>query len=325
MTKTYSWFARGVKPLRWALVALIFLLCALLLDLGDVIDVFRRVSSSWILFIFVLMTVDRLLMAWKWSMLVEALEVKVSFVTAVRLYYLGTLAGIFLPSGLGGDLLRAHWLTKTTGATHKVYASLIMEKVIGFLSAANWACIGLAVFLSQVDGIRPGWTAALIMSLIVANGLFLLSLQSRMRDLIFRSFDILPRLRITEFLQRVYDAYRQFGTKRSALLWNGLLTLAEHGLQLVVVLTMATVLGLVQNVVLFLGVTAVYLLIYRLPISPDGWGVGEVASIGLYGLIGMSPESAFSLAFFAHVMQIFVVLPGLCFLCPFEPVQSTQV
>ena len=200
-----------------------------------------------------------------------------------------------------------------------------MEKIIGFLSAANWACIGLAVFLYYVPGISPAWTGAVVATVVLANGVFLLSLQSRIHDFIFRSFDILPSFRMTEFLQRLYDAYRQFGEHRGTLAWNSLLTLAEHGLQLVVVLTMATALGLVQNVIPFLAVTAVYLLIYRLPISPDGWGVGEVASIGLYGLIGMSPENAFGLAFLAHVMQLFVVLPGLWFFCRSQPIHITQV
>ena len=130
---------------------------------------------------------------------------------------------------------------------------------------------------------------------------------------------------MTEFLERLYDAYRQFGRQPGALVWNGVLTVAEHGVQLVVVLTMASALGLVQEVVPFLAVTAVYLLIYRLPISPDGWGVGELASIGLYGLIGISPEGAFGLAFFAHVMQLVVVLPGLWFLCRSEPIRVTPV
>jgi glycosyltransferase 2 family protein len=301
------------RLLRWGLVAAIFVGCAFFLDLGAVVEVLRRVSGAWLLLIFGLMTVDRFLMAWKWSVLLEALGVELSFGRLVGIYYQGSLAGIFLPSGIGGDLLRAHWVSKETGATHQVYASLIMEKMIGFISAANWACIGVAVFLSQVTGVSAAWAGAVVASAVLANGLFLLSLHPRMHDLILRGLDYLPHFRMIEFLQRLYEAYRQFGKHRGALAWNGFLTAAEHGLQLVVALTIATSLGLVQDVLPFLAVTALYLLIYRLPISPDGWGIGEVASIGLYGLIGMSPESAFGLAFFAHVMQMLVVLPGAWF------------
>jgi glycosyltransferase 2 family protein len=299
--------------LRWGLVAAIFVICAVFLDLGAVAEVLSRISGAWLFLILVLMTVDRFLMAWKWSVLLQALGVELSFGRLVRIYYQGTLAGIFLPSGIGGDLLRAHWVSKETGTTHRVYASLIMEKMIGFLSAANWAFVGLAVFLSQVPGLAPAWTAGVMASVLLLNAFFFVSLTARFHDLILRWLKKIPHFRLPDFLERLYSAYRQYGEKRRALAWNGFLTVVEHALQLLVALAIATALGLVQSVVPFLAVTAVYLLIYRLPISPDGWGLGEVASIALYGLIGMPPESAFGLAFFAHVMQVLIVLPGAWF------------
>jgi uncharacterized protein (TIRG00374 family) len=314
-----KWRIGQRRFLRWGVLAAIYIGCAFYLDLRGVLEVLHRVSGTWLLLIYGLMTVDRLLMAWKWSVLLGALGVELSFARLVGIYYRGSLAGTFLPSSIGGDLLRVYWVWKETGVTHRVYASLIMEKVIGFISAANWACIGLAVFLSQVYGISSVWAGVVMASTILGNGLFLLSLQSRPHDLLRRGFDKLPHFRMAEFLQRLYDAYRQFGKHRGALAWNGFLTAAEHGLQLLVALAIAISLGLVQDMLLFLAITALYLLIYRFPISPDGWGVGEAVSIGLYGLIGISPESAFGLAFFSHVMQMLVVLPGVWFFCRSEP------
>ena len=167
------------RLLRWGLVAAIFVVCAFFLDLGAVVEVLSRVSGAWLLLIFGLMTVDRFLMAWKWSVLLQALGVELSFGRLVRIYYQGTLAGIFLPSGIGGDLLRAHWVSRETGATHQVYASLIMEKMIGFLSAANWGFIGLAVFLSQVPGVTPAWTAAVMAGVLLLKASFFCRLAAR--------------------------------------------------------------------------------------------------------------------------------------------------
>ena len=87
---------------------------------------------------------------------------------------------------------------------------------------------------------------------------------------------------------------------------------------------MATGLGLVQRSLPFLAVTALYLLIYRIADFTGWMGIGEVASIGLYGLIGMSPESAFGLAFLAHVMQVLIVLPGAWFFCAFRSYTRKQ-
>ncbi|MGH7797322.1 MAG: lysylphosphatidylglycerol synthase transmembrane domain-containing protein [Candidatus Binatia bacterium] len=287
--------------------------CALFLDLGQTVSILGGVSTHSILFILGLWTVDRLLMAWKWAVLLEAQQIKVGFGSLVRIYYQATLASIFLPSSIGGDLLRAHWVSRKTGATHQVYASLLMEKTIGLLSAGNWAVIGIAVFLFRLPEAPPTWSGIVFISVLVVNGLFLISLQPRVHALILNWHEMMPQSRLLSFFERLYKAYCHYRQQRRALLWNGLLTVVEQGLQLLVILIMARSLGFEQNAIVFLAVTSVYLLIYRFPIAPDGWGINEATAIGLYGLIGVSPESAFALAFLAHVMQLMVVLPGLWF------------
>lgn len=300
--------------LQWALVALIFVACALFLDLGAVAQLIRRVPLGWILFILVLMTADRLLMAWKWSVLLRALKVKVPFPTLASFYYQGTFTGIFLPSGLGGDLLRAHWVSRSVGVTHQVYASLLMEKMIGFLSAMNWALIGTAVFSFQFREMSVSWIITVLAGTLLMNGLFLLSLQPRLHNFILLRFTVASQSQPFRFFQRLFKAYCHYGNRPGVLAWNGLLTVAEHALQMLIFLAMARSLGIDAGAVPFLAVTAIHLVIYRLPISPDGWGVGEATAIGIYSLIGISPESAFALAFLAHVLQTIVVLPGIWFL-----------
>ena len=302
--------------LQWGLVAVIFISCAIFLDVGKIFATLSRISVWWFLGILTLMTADRLLMAWKWSVLLKALKVDVPFNRLIGIYYQGNLAGVFLPTGLGGDLLRAHLLSRRCGAGPQVYASLLMEKMIGFVSAVNWAGVGLVVVgLSYPGVVSDSWIGLLVAGFLLVNGTFLLSLQPLGQLYLQGVLGIGSRNRLLDFIQRLFQAYSQFGKRRYALAWNGALTVVEHGLQIFVHLAMALSLGIKANTLLFLAVTAVFLVLYRLPIAPDGWGVGEVAAIGLYGLIGISAEDAFAMAFFAHVMQMIVVLPGLWFLC----------
>ncbi len=301
--------------LQWGLVVVIFVSCVFFLDLGQVVTVLRRAPIQWLLFILGLWTVDRLLMAAKWLVLLRALRINLSFIKLVRFYYQGTFVGTFLPSGLGGDLLRAYWVSRSTGATHEVYASLLMEKIIGFLSAVNWALLGAIVFgLHSLSETATGLIGGLLIVFFLMNGCFILSLQPRFQALTVRGLARIPRFQFLNFFQRLIGAYLRFTKCRGTLVWNGFLTVCEHGLQLLIVLMMARSIGIEVDVIPFMAITAVHLLIYRLPISPDGWGVGEVTAIGLYGLIGVAPESGFALALLSHVLQMIVVLPGLWFL-----------
>lgn len=306
---------------RWVIAAAMLAVCALFVDLSETIDILLRVPAYWLIFILVLWTLERFLMAWKWSFLLRGLKVQIPLSKITQLYYQATFTGTFLPSSLGGDILRAYWVAKNTGATHEVYAAVVMEKVIGFLSAVNWAVAGSLVFASlglSMTG-TPSVTAVIAGSLLL-NVLFVFSLQ----PLCYRLFErILTRVlwcKVRDIFHRVYEAYAQFRICRRALLWNGVLTVFEHGLQIAIVLTMARSLDIRADTVLFLAVTTVYLLIYRLPLSPDGWGIGEVTAVGLFGLIGVSAESAFALALLSHVLQTIVILPGLWFLWRSGPV-----
>jgi Lysylphosphatidylglycerol synthase TM region len=81
-----------------------------------------------------------------------------------------------------------------------------------------------------------------------------------------------------------------------------------------VVFLVARSLGIEADALALLAAAAVHIMIYRIPVAPDNWGVGELTAIGVFGLIGISPEAAFSLMFLSHILQVVVVLPGLLFL-----------
>jgi uncharacterized protein (TIRG00374 family) len=303
------------RVLRWLLVVFLLAGCALLIDLGEALEILRRVPPVWIAGILALWTFDRILMAWKWSFLLRGVGVDLPLTTLTRLYYQGTFSGTFLPSSVGGDILRAYWVSKTSGATHEVYAAVVMEKMIGVLSAANWAFAGAALFIvvAAADA-DASWIAVVVGGTLLVNGLFLFSLQPCCFGLVQRGLSCIPSSRVLKFFDSVWAAYGRFGSTHRAVAWNVVLTVVEHGLQILIVFAMATSLGIRAETLPFVAVTAVYLFIYRLPLAPDGWGVGEVTAIGLFGLIGVPPESGFALALLSHVLQTIVILPGLWFL-----------
>src|SRR5262245_22434331 len=62
-----------------------------------------EVQPGAVLIVIGLVTVDRLLMAWKWWLLVRGRDAAVSLRAAIRAYYLASFAGWFLPMTLGAD------------------------------------------------------------------------------------------------------------------------------------------------------------------------------------------------------------------------------
>jgi uncharacterized protein (TIRG00374 family) len=190
-----------------------------------------------------------------------------------------------------------------------------MEKGIGLLSSANWAVLGGTILLGVKAPARlETWVGVALAALLALNFGFWALMRPRVHSRILLLLASLQERRLVDVIHRFYEALAQYGRENRALMLNGFLTTIEHGLQMVIYLLLALSLGIESSPLLFLSVTAIHLLVYRLPISPDGWGVGELAAIGLYGLIGISAEDAFSLAFLGHVSHLIVALPGFWFL-----------
>jgi glycosyltransferase 2 family protein len=302
--------------LGWALAALVLAGCFVLVDPEDIAAALSRLAPSELAALLLIATLDRVLMGLKWGLLLRVVGVGLPLARVVRLFYQASLAGVFMPLHVGGDLLRAHWVSRESGSGHlPVLASLVMERLLGLVSAVNWALVGGVVFAAHL---APGhaWPLAGLglLATAVANVLFVLSLTERAHGFVLRRLGRLGRSRLADMLQRFYTAYADFGRDRRALLLNTILTLLEHGLQITLVVATASSLGIEAGLLALPAGAAVYLLLARLPIAPDGWGVSELTAIGVFGLVGIPPADAFSLSLVGHVVPALALAPGLLLL-----------
>jgi hypothetical protein len=134
----------------WGLAAFILVSCLLFVDLHEVARELRRLDPAKILALVLISTADRLLMGYKWTLLLRIVGVHLPMGRVIRYFYQGSFTGLFLPSHIGGDILRAWWVSRDSGVRHPVYASLVVERLLGFASALNWAIVGAAVSLAYL-------------------------------------------------------------------------------------------------------------------------------------------------------------------------------
>lgn len=301
--------------LGWGLALFILGACAVFLDLDQVFTILSRIHPAAIVGLLALITLDRLLMAWKWTILLRVIGVQLPLGLITRFYYQGSLTGIFLPSSIGGDLLRATWVAQASGIKHGVFASLVMEKLVGFLSAVVWAILGAGVLAGFYHGeLMWLWLPLGAAALAGVVSLFVLSLHPTVHSFVLAGLGRFEARRVLGLAHRLYEAYSHFSRAKGALARNVLLTLGEHALQMLVFLLVTRSLGIHADTLLLFAMTGVQFLVFRIPISPDGWGIGELSAIGLYGLIGISSEAAFSMMFLNHLLTTTACLPGLWFL-----------
>ena len=102
-----------------------------------------------------LATLDRLLMAWKWWLLVRSRDASLGLWAAVRAYYLASFAGYFLPMTVGADAVRIGALAGTS-RTAVLVASVVLERLIGALAQAVLAVLSVGTLVTLGLGARVG-------------------------------------------------------------------------------------------------------------------------------------------------------------------------
>lgn len=315
--------AAKTKPKRnwlgWGLAIGILAACFIFLDTDIMLAALSNLSWLEIAIILGLYTLDRILMALKWWLLLRPIGVQLSFWQIIKIYYQGSFSGTFMPSHVGGDLLRGYWVMQRSGISHPVFASLLVERLIGVLSAANWAVLGGMIYFIVVSpGLWLVWLGLGILALVIGNGLAALTLQQRFHQAILRGIGKLTGRKagskIGNLMHKFYQGYAGFSAHKGVLVQNMILTIIEHGVQMGTVIFIAYSLEIDALTVVFFAATAVFMFMMRLPIAPDGWGVGELSAIALFVPIGVQAESAFAMTFAGHVLVTLALVPGFFFL-----------
>lgn len=297
------------------LAVFILVMLALWLDIGQVAEILARMPLAAVAGVVLLVLLDRIVMAWKWLLLLRVGGVHLPLRRAARWYLQGTISASFMPTQVGGDLLRGYWASRPTRRRAFVFASLVMEKMLGFLSALHFGIAGGVVLLCWMlpDYIWL-WPILGIGAIVGTSAAFILSLHARVHSTVLKLLARTKGRKVLGFLHRLYVAYSHFSMARGALLRNYLITLGGHLLKMSVYVFIALALGYASAPWLLLAATTLHALVMRIPISPDGWGVGELSAVALYGLIGIHAEGAFAIMLVYHVAVLIACSPGLIFL-----------
>jgi uncharacterized protein (TIRG00374 family) len=260
-------------------------------------------------------TADRLLMGYKWGLLLRVAGVRSSMWNVLRTFYQANFTGVFMPSHVGGDLLRAYWVMQETGLRYPVFASLVVERVLGLIAAVNWAILGGTVFAATLAPERLWlWLAAGCAATVAANLAFGLLLSTRLHDIVLTHLGQFRGAKLVRLVHKLYEACASYSGAHRALAINLLLTLLEQALQMLLIVGIAWSIGVTVDPVAFIAASALYLLALRVPIAPDGWGVGELTAIGVFALVGVSATESFTVSLIGHVIPMLALSPGFFFL-----------
>jgi uncharacterized protein (TIRG00374 family) len=101
------------------------------------------------------------LSAWRWQRALAVFDTHVPLRTLSSHYFAGQFVGNALPSTIGGDVLRVSWATKTTGSGQIGFASVVLERLTGFVALPLLAALGFLIRPSMLE-VDHAWIALAI-------------------------------------------------------------------------------------------------------------------------------------------------------------------
>ncbi len=242
--------------------------------------------------------------AYRWKVLVKALHMPVSLGQLTSLYFVGSFFSTFLPTGIGGDAVKATELARHTGRFGESLGTVVTDRFLGIIVLLAIGDAALLLDRSSVDP-RLTWMVAILFTAGI-GGFGLL----RSKVLMPRFTRLIPRSLHEAIKAPVMDLYESFQAYNPGTLFHALLaSLAFNIIWIGINLLLGWSLAIEASLHHYLVFVPLVSLSLLLP-SVGGLGVREFTYVGLFGLIGVAEEKALALGILVYAIHIATGLIG---------------
>ena len=287
---------RKIPWLRWAGTLLALgLLVYLLINEGwaALAQALEQISWGAFLLAFALTLLSRFATVGRWHTLLRSADVPITLRQSTRLVFAGLFAANFLPTTVGGDVVRLAWVIRLGCDQAVSLASLVADRLVGMAGMAMALPFGLPGYLRYVQGLNQSPTAGLVALP------WLRSLQEKLAG----------------FTRRLLGALQIWLHKPRSLLASLAFTWVHMLCTFGMVWLLLTGMGEHISFWMVMGLWSATYFVTLLPISVNGMGVQELAMSFFYTAIGgISAPSGLTLALLMRLIQMLASLPGALFL-----------
>jgi len=106
-------------------------------DVGweNLANVFEKMNILIFILAAALFLIAQFIVALRWRFLLHSQSIHIDLNAAFRLHFLGLFYNNFMPSSIGGDLVRAWYVTKHTEKKFEAALSVFVDRIVGLLSS----------------------------------------------------------------------------------------------------------------------------------------------------------------------------------------------
>ena len=268
------------------------------------------VEWRWVGVAVLLVLVDRALMAYRWVALLCTIESerRPPIGPLMRVFFVSTFVGTFLPASVGGDIVRSYSLARLNVDAGDAVASVLMDRLLGVASVFLMALAGLALARDLSEN------AAIVGGLIVAAtaciATLVLIFSPRAAALASQAASWLPFAAVRRTGAGIVDSIRKYAAYPPQLIAVLACSLAVQALRVFQAFYLGRSLGIDAPLTAYFAFIPPILLIMLLPVTINGLGTSQAAFVWFFARAGVASAAAFALSVLFVALGIVGNLPG---------------
>lgn len=264
-------------------------------DWVRVAGAFRTLRIEYWLGAVLLLVLTQVVSACRWYAFARALHFHRTISQLTGFYFIGMWFSLMLPTSVGGDVVRAWYLDAGSGRKLAAFGAVFLDRLNGVLVLLAMACVAVAVSPLAL----PPWMAWSVWGFAgcVALGLLALPLLARIPWLSPRK------------LQQLHTMIRLL--RAPGVLWlTSLLSFVVQAANVVIVWLVAEGLGAKVPPSFWWVLVPMVSILTLMPVSVNGMGVREGATVLLLAPLGVSDGTALTIALLWFAVGLAVSLLG---------------
>jgi uncharacterized protein (TIRG00374 family) len=289
-------------------VGLLYLLFSRV-DVSRLWSVARQASPALLASALLLYFCVILVSTWRWRILLRAQHVELPFAFLTQSFLVATFFNNFLPSNIGGDVIRITDTAKVVGSRTLATTVVLIDRGLGLLGLALMAASGASLMHHMVVGrVGPGvlWAGFGLGATIATPALLYPDLVTKL----LQPLRVFHQEWVDARLEKLTFALTKFKETPTALAECFTGAVAVQAILVAFYLAIARSMHIPIGFAELAVIVPVSFIVQMIPLSVNGFGVRE-ATFGFYFTrLGLPLESALLVSFMGAALMMLVSLSG---------------
>lgn len=296
---------RSIRIFIQVLISIVILLVLFrIVQSQHVFEQLRSISPIALVCALVLYMLGFIMNTYRWRLMLDHLGVHERFRVLYELYMIGLFCSLFLPTGNGGDVVRAYDVARRSGKTAQTVLATLQERFLGLGVSLLLGFGATLYYLPRIPETLKVW--AILMQAVSLPMTLLLMFPSLWLGLMIRLGQTGIGKRLMQFsivhnivglAWRHLEPLAQVPAFRPLqILYSTAVTLAATLMAVIAYYILGQSLNIQIDFMAYCLVIPLVWVVRLAPISLGGIGVGEGAFVFLMGLFSVSSAASLSLA-----------------------------